>query len=217
MDRRNQEGTRLLEQVVGDDPAKFVESQREKIADDLRAIWRQVHPGRELPDDVIEKVLNELSSRLEKAVEGRLLPKITQRGIQFQAESAGGWGASWGQARSLVAAIARYPRESHTNRFFFQGLRIDPDQLRSAMNVCDDHFLRKDSRRGDPVKTAKAQLDQLQGIVDAQAEERSKCRAVFALIDGKSQEEIDSSLRSSDPARGRASAPAPKSGERREG
>ena len=81
----------------------------------------------------------------------------------------------WGQAFSLLADVAAFPRKALTDSFFLRGLKVPEDDLIEAMNVADDALLRNPRARGIKDR-CKAELNLLARIEKAPMERRTCIR-----------------------------------------
>lgn len=69
----------------------------------------------------------------------------------------------WGQAFSLLADVAAFPRKALTDSFFFRGLKVSEDDLIEAMNVADDALCR-DLRDRSIKERCRQELDMISQI-----------------------------------------------------
>lgn len=184
MERVNNEGQALLAKTVGSNPAKFVALQRERVEKDANEAYQEFFPGRELHTQVVDRIMNELVERLAAARAGTFLPKVSYAQIQFSVNEGSQWVSEWGQALTLLHAVARYPRECITDVRFMWGLRIGKELLLEAMDVAGDAIVAAYNKGSDVVNRAWAELHSLETIMDDTGTARWKCEAIFGLLDG---------------------------------
>lgn len=180
MDRLNEEGQQILKDAVGCGVDAFVESRRAQITRDADAMYKDFYPGGSMPSEHIADIMDDLTARLEAALKGNMLPNVTRTPIQFNAHDSATWCSSWGQALTLLRGIAEFPRKVMSDLYFMRGCRVDPDELRTAMDVCGDVINR------DPLafRRAVAELDTISEIMSSEYDEHAKCAGLLALMDG---------------------------------
>lgn len=122
---------------------------------------------------------------MKQACQGQLLPKITYTPVRFAVvEHASEWASPWGQAASLLQALAEFPRKALADRFFFRDLEaVDDDAVVEAMDLCED-AVRKISNRRDSKQQAKEDLRFLARLSRSQNDARSRCDLIVRLIGG---------------------------------
>ncbi len=177
----NDEASKLLHATVTDDIAAFLNSQRERIWNDVQRMYQAYHPGGKIPDSAFEKIMEELKSRLTRAKGGKLIPKVAYSSIAFNPGKSSEWSSPWGQAFQLLKGIAEFPREVMVNRFFLQGIRTDEDSLILAMDVVDDYLVKEFGNRKS-MQRAKIELELIKTLEGRSAEPLQKCRALWDLI-----------------------------------
>ncbi len=178
----NDEAKKLLGETVGDNIDDFLTKQRERIRADAQRMYEAYHPGGIIPDDAVKNIMEELKGRLGKTRNEALIPKVSYSQVAFNPGQSSQWSSPWGQAFQLLKGIVEFPREAMTNRYFWQGARInDEDELVKAMNVAEDHLVKEYGSR-----KAKQQSEQELALVKAlevsTAEVREKCEALWSLI-----------------------------------
>lgn len=187
----NVEGTTLLQDTIGKNGVDtFVNSQRERLVNDANRMYGDFHPGGTLAQSVIDSIMDELKDRLRKAVGSKLLPQISYTVVQPTQPSDGEWTSRLGQTYCLLLSIAKYPRNIIQNdRYFFRGLKVDEEQLLSAMNVCSDYIL--DHRKERSVyKLVEDELALIAYIENSPADNGRKCKALLDLMKGVAKEAI---------------------------
>ena len=186
------EGQGLLKHLVADDAAGYVKGRLPQIRAEANELYQEFRPGERLSERELVKITTALTERIEHALEGGLVSRVTRSSIGFQAASNSNWISQWGQAYTLLVGIATHARKALTTEFyFFRGLGVDRDELLSAMDVCAAHLLRPDVRwtsRPDALK----ELDQLKLIQQMKARsgetedalQKRRCEAILKLMDG---------------------------------
>jgi hypothetical protein len=114
----------------------------------------------------------------------------------------------WGQAFSLLADVAAFPRKALADSFFLRGLKVPEDDLIEAMNVADGALLRNPRPRGIKDR-CKAELNLLTRIEKAPMESRDRCELVWQILSDNSIEAIDETLKKKEATSQEAKAPLP--------
>lgn len=185
--RANDESRKILDGVLPDGAQKFIKGRQGMIARDANAMYHEFHPGRQLAPDVLETIFTTLAERLGKALSGRFLPQISYADVQPRLAHRSDWESGWGQALTLLQAVAEMPRQVLTEPRFLWGLKIEEDEWLNAMNVADDTLLsgkRPDRRR------AEDELRWLGEIRSAEADSRARCKAILSLLDGNGERAV---------------------------
>jgi hypothetical protein len=182
--KAEESGSAALRAVLGGDTKAFVRSKRESVAKDAQQHYHEFNPGQKIPDEYIEKILQALEDRFDKALTGKFVPDLSEVGTTFRAPREGDSDANWAVARRLLASVAEYPRRALKDyTYFFRGLKVEPEALLQAMNVLDDHIVSLVSdRRAEQI--AKTELDCLEAIEASQISDRDKCVEIMALLKG---------------------------------
>jgi hypothetical protein len=198
LNRLNEEGQGLITKLLRGNVSAFIESKRERLTADISAMYAELgRPGQVTPD-IIERVVDSLKARLDKAESANFMPALSYSNVSFAAME-NSFASPWGQAFSLLKDIAIFPRKAMIDSFFLRGLKIPEDSLIEAMNVADDALLRNNQVRG--IKDhCKAELDLLTRIERAQMEPRSRCNLVCDILAGDSIEKIEETLKKSESA-----------------
>ncbi len=203
MDRVNTEGLRRLNELVNGDPDAYVDSQRPKIVEDANEMYKEFHGADRhgtVTDYVIADIVRELKGRVSEAMSGKhLLPTVTFSSVGFRpGGAADGWSSPWGQALTLVSAIAEFPRELLTNIYFLRGVNFDEEKLMDAMDVWGDHLVAEWKGRGSYHGVrgrAKAELALLKDFRRTSAESRTRCEAIALLLEGDEGVAIRSAMK----------------------
>jgi hypothetical protein len=168
-----------------------VESKRDLVTQDANRQYEEFHPGKCMPDKTINEILRELTERFRKATSGNFLPKVSFVRTGFHLGDDSEQVSEWAGARTLLMAIAEYPRtalKSRTN--FFRGLEVTENDLLHAMNVADDCLVPCwfEPRSLD---IACAELDVLERIRDGEHSDHRKCELILDLLHcGRSLDDI---------------------------
>ncbi len=191
--RTNENGQKLIGDLLKGDVSAFIEGKRDSLTADINAMYVELGRSDRATDDVIERTINDLKDRLGKAQSANFMPKLTYSLISFsRAENTSV--SPWGQAYSLLADIAAFPREALTNKFFFSGLKIDEDDFIEAMNVADDAACKNLHSKGIKER-CKLELNLLSRIEKAPVDARDRCELVSRLIAGDEVNSIDEALK----------------------
>jgi hypothetical protein len=197
LNRLNDEGQKLIADLLKGDVKAFVEGKRDALVTDLNAMHRELGRPGQVTDDVVQRVVQGLIERLTRARGANFMPTLSYSAISFVGSNRN-LISPWGQALSLLMHAARFPREALTDRFFFNGLKIGEDDLIDAMNVADDAVCRDLRARGIKDR-CRAELRLLARIESASVDARERCELTTRLIDGKTAEEIEAALGQKDP------------------
>lgn len=178
----NLEAKQFLDLTIGDTVDSFLAAQRDRIRADAQRMYEAYHPRGKIPMSAVDQIVYELRARLGKTKTHKVLPRVAYSAVAFNPAQSSAWSSPWGQAFSLLKAIADFPREAATDPFFLQGARVDQDQLLDAMNVAGDALLAAE-RKGAPNKRRlKDELDLIRQLESAAGEPRGKCGALWSLI-----------------------------------
>lgn len=180
--RIDEEGRELIGSLLRGDTRAFVEQRLPALKSDLAAILRDCNLSAEVRDDVLNGLAAKLAERLEKAARGRFLPKVAYSAVGFRL-SRSDRASPWGQAFSLLADLAAFPRKALTDPYFLRGLRIPEQELLRAMDVAEDAIFR-DARPGALRDRCREELALLAQIRTAAVEADEKCRLVWRIIRG---------------------------------
>ena len=177
----NDEAKQLLGQTMGDGIEAFLRLQHERIRADAQRMYEAYHPGGKIPDSAVHNILAELKLRLDKTRSHKLIPTVAYSPVAFNPSQKSEWSSPWGQAFALLKGVADFPREAMTNRFFWQGVRTNEDELIHAMDVAGDHLVREYGSR-HAMKRAAEELAWIKGLEESSAETEDKCRVLWTLI-----------------------------------
>ncbi len=183
---RNERGCAILKEGLGgNDVREFIKKRRDKIRDDLDAMYRQLGQGKFVPNDRVKSVLDEIEDRLTVALNSRITPcaicnKIAPPDLTSSVPSE-----NWSQPFSLLLRSARLMRESLIDSYFprrFKGLSFNENNFRDAMNIFDDAIV-----KAPYLHRARAELLDLEKIEKSSEGPKEKCTAVWRIITGKLQ------------------------------
>ncbi len=83
-----------------------------------------------------------MTGRFRKATSGNFLPKVSFVKTSFRLGGNSEHVSEWAAARTIIRAIAEYPRAGLKSRaYFFRGLKVIEEDLLNAMNVADDQLV----------------------------------------------------------------------------
>jgi hypothetical protein len=195
--RANDEGLKLISDLLKGDVDAFLSGKREKLVADLNGIYSQLGRLEHVTPDVVEKVVANLKVRLTKAQSSNFMPKLSYSSISFTS-TEGAFSSPWGQAYSLLSDVAAFPRKAHSDSFFFRGLKTPKKELLVVMDVADDVILR-DPGIFELEDRCKLEIGVLSTIENAPIESKMRCRLVRKIIEGASvssiMEELDKELK----------------------
>lgn len=186
------EGKELLTRLVGEDATGYVQQRLPQIRAEANELYQEFKPGQKLPEPELLKIVSALTERIERALRGGLVPRVTPSLVGFAPASGSTWISQWGQAYSLLLGIATHARKALTQHFYyFRGLSVDRDELLTAMDVCADHLLQADVRWNSRAEALK-ELDELKDIqrMEPRSDEtddellKRKCAAILNLMAG---------------------------------
>jgi hypothetical protein len=180
--RANEEGLKLISDLLKGDLDAFLRGKREKLVFDLNEIYLRLGKPGHLTPEIIDKVIESLRVRLTKAQQSDFMPKITYSSISFSS-TEGPFSSPWAQAYSLLSDIAAFPRKANTDSFFFRGVKTSRQELLSAMDVLSDAIL-CDSKTFEVEDRSKLELALLAAIERAAIDSKTRCTLVRQIIEG---------------------------------
>ena len=196
IEAKNKEARQALARLVGGNARSFVESKKKQIKKDLTTVSKRLEGGDNVSQDALQKVTDGLSSRIQCALDERLLTPVTPSEVRFDLLEKEGWQAPWAQAEKLILALARFPRQVIFGTKALSGLQTSEAKILTAMNIADDIILKKEKEdRWETEYRSRSELKILERIENANIEGRDRCEAIFMLIDGKSRSEIHQFVR----------------------
>jgi len=192
MKRINRDGQDLIANLLEGDVSAFIEAKRAELTIDVNTMYVELGGKGKLTNEAIEQIVKSLKKRLDKADSANFMPMISYSTLSFsRTETASA--SPWGPAFSLLADIAKFPREALSDPFFFRGFQLKEDDLLSAMNVAYDALLR-DTKERAVIDRSKRELVLISPIERAPIEARTRCELVSRLIAGHSIDEIGAAL-----------------------
>ena len=177
----NEDAKKLLGATMGEDIEAFLASQRDRIRSDAQRMYEAYHPGGRIPDNAVTNILDELKTRLDRTKADKLIPRVAYSPVAFNPAHSTEWSSPWGQAFTLLEGVAEFPREAMTNRFFWQGVKTNEEDLIKAMNVAGDYLVAEYGGR-KAMRCAEDELVLIKQLEEAPFESIEKCRALWALI-----------------------------------
>jgi hypothetical protein len=194
--RQEEEGRKLLASIVSGTPEEWVESKRDLVSRDANRQYEEFHPGKRMPEETINEILKALTGRFQKATSGNFLPKVGFVKTSFRLGGDSEHVSDWATARTLLRAIAEYPRTGLKSRaYFFRGLKVSEKDLLGAMNVADDQLV---SRWFQPesLGIALEELEVLEQIDESEQSDHDKCGSILDLLHrAKSLDDIRNSAK----------------------
>jgi hypothetical protein len=137
---------------------------------------------RNFDEETVSKIISGLEERLKEALDGDFLPKVSFATISLESRDASSHVSSWAHARTLLTAIARYPREAITDSYFFRGYRVPLADMLAAMNVAED-CLATNWPDSAARTVADSQLAAIKKIeADSRLNDRDQCEQLLALM-----------------------------------
>lgn len=198
LERVNSEGQRLITDLLKGDARGFVAARKPELLGNIGAMLRELGQERSLTEDAIGKIVQTLEERLKKAQSARFMPKLSYSGVAFHVAD-NEWASPWGQAYSLLADVAEFPRKALTDPFFFRGLRVSEEDLIEAMNVLDDAILRERTLKGIKDR-CKRELELLDRIETSSLESREKCDLVLMVLADATTDVVEKALLEEEPS-----------------
>lgn len=180
--RLNEEGTRLLASLVSGNPEEWIKSKRNLVTRDANRQYEEFNPGAAMPAGTIDDILRALTERFQRATSGNFLPKVGFVRTTFRLSGDSDQVSDWTTPRTLLRAIAEYPRAALKSRnYFFRGLKIAEEELLKAMNVANDQLI-PEWFRPESQEVARAELDVLRQIDESERSDRDKCALILDLL-----------------------------------
>jgi hypothetical protein len=198
LERVNSEGQRLISDLLKGDARGFVAARKPGLLGNIGAMLRELGQERSLTDDAIGKIVQTLEERLKKAQSESFMPKLSYSNVAFHVAD-NKWASPWGQAYSLLADVAEFPRKALTDPFFFRGLRVSEEGLIEAMNVLDDVILRERTLKGVKDR-CKKELELLDRIETSSLESREKCELVLMVLADANTDVVEKALLEKEPS-----------------
>src|ERR1035437_1058658 len=157
--RLDEEGRKLLGSIVSGTPAEWVQSKRDLVTRDANRQYEEFHPGKRMPEETINEILKALTDRFQQATSANFLPKVSFVKTSFRLGGDSEHVSEWAAARTLLRAIAQYPRSALKDRaYFFRGLQVSEEDLLTGMNVVEDPLV-TEWFRPRSLRTARLELE----------------------------------------------------------
>jgi hypothetical protein len=180
--RLEEEGRKLLGSIVSGTPEEWVESKRDLVTRDANRQYEEFHPGKRMPEQTIDEILKALADRFRKATSANFLPKVSFVKIGFRLGGDSEHVSDWAAARTLLRAIAEFPRSALKDRVYFvRGLKVSEKDLLQAMNAGEDHLV---ATWFEPRSTeiAREELEVLARLDGSDSPDRAKCEQILELL-----------------------------------
>jgi hypothetical protein len=183
LQRWNEEGKRTLAKVLGGESVgDFIAKRREAIGANLNVMYRELGQGGVVPDDRLRAVLQQIESRLNDAVNGRITPRAVYNRVAPPDLTETAPDENWGQPLSLLGHSARTLRKSLVDPYVsrrFAALSFSADDFRAACDPFGDVMAKsRDSRR------AEQELARIEAIVEGTGSAKESARAVWGIVKG---------------------------------
>ena len=180
--RLEEDGRNLLDSIVSGTPKEWVESKRDLVTRDANRQYEEFHPAKRMPEETINEILGALTERFRKATSANFLPKVSFVKTGFRLGGDSEHVSDWAAARTLLRAVAEYPRSALKNRaYFFRGLQVKEEALLQAMNVVADPLV-AEWFQPRSLETAREELEVLDQIDDSDRPDRDKCELILYLL-----------------------------------
>ena len=198
LNRVNEEGKKLISDLLRGDVRAFIEARRGKLINDIIEMHKALGRQGRIPEAVINEIISNIEGRLEKAQSVSFMPELSYSAVSF-VRTESGQISPWGQAYSLLKDIAAFPRKILTDSFFLRGIKVEEEDLIEAMNVADDVLCRDFRSRGIK-KRCTEELGLLALIDGTPMESRERCELVRRILAGDSIEKINQVIKERRPS-----------------
>jgi hypothetical protein len=185
-------GKAIIGDLIKGDLTAFLKSRREKLVVDLNEVLAELGHSGKVTEETVDLVMARQRQRLEKAENFDFLPKLSYSRVSFVAREDG-FSSPWGQAFSLLADLAAFPRRVICDPYFLRGIEISEDALLDAMDIGEDVVAKERNSRGIR-DHCKAGLGFLSRLEKANLDARKRCDLVHGLIVGQSLNELEKTL-----------------------
>ena len=186
-----------MTKLVGGNSKDFVEGKKNKVNKDLTNVYRRLGGTGDLPQRVLTKVMDNLDSRIHRALGAQIVTPVTFSQVSFDLAETEDWQAPWAQAEKLVLALARFPRKAIRRPNVLSGMETSLSEILAAMNIVDDEILKVYMEdRSESEQKARSELFTISWIENARIGGRDRCEAAFMVIDGKPPKEIQNFIQS---------------------
>jgi hypothetical protein len=197
---KNEEAQKALAKLVGGNAENFVTNKIAKIRQDLAVVYRRLGGNGDVPASALTELVDDLTLRIEHAFGEQFVAPVTFSEVHFSLPKESSSQAPWAQAKKLILALARFPREVLARPKALSGLQTPRPEILTAMNVEDDAILKVANGRQREDR-ARAETQILDRITGAKITDRDSCEAGFMLIDGRSSIDIDRFIAEKESAR----------------
>ncbi len=192
LDRQNEEGTKAIQDTIGNDIAAFMKRERKRIEKDAAEMYRGLHPNAQLPSLTVDKIMDALRERLEKQKDAQFLPSVSRARLSFtvdtssfgKPESKKAWEDPWAPAAQFVYELALYPRKAASDgKYFLRGFGLRAEEVLDAMNLVNDFYLKLPTEELHYLK-AKEEVARLESLRDAVTDNRKLCELLLEYMSG---------------------------------
>lgn len=119
IERLNEEGQKLISDLINGDVDEFIKGKRNNLVADVNAMYLELGGMGQVSENMIYKIIENLKDRLSKVKSAKIMPTISYSKISFTSTD-NQISSPWGQAFSLLADVAAFPRKALTDSFFFR-------------------------------------------------------------------------------------------------
>ena len=196
LERRNQDGLKLLWEAIsgGKIPVptdkeavasvdQLIAAKEQEIRTDLGKMYNDLGKGSVVPEGKIRTVLDDVRTRLTKAISAPLAPRVIHNSISAPSLGKGQLSDNWSQPLSLLVESTRLFRESLTDPYFsrkFVGLSFTEAEYLIAMDIFGDPILQTKNKA-----KANEELDYLDYIIAFDdGDSQKKCQLIWTEILG---------------------------------
>jgi hypothetical protein len=116
VNRVNEEGQKLILDLLGGDIDAFIDAKRAALVADINGMHTELGRSGQVTDRVIGEVVENLKDRLRKVQSANSMPKLSHSVVSFS-RTDNTMVSPWGQAFSLLADVAAFPRKALTDSF----------------------------------------------------------------------------------------------------
>lgn len=191
MKAREECAKELLKGIVGDDLEEFIAKNRSGVKKDFEAAYRKINKTRTVPSHLFAELMSQLRSRIQVAMEKPIITRVTYSNVRFNFDRTSEFEAPWAQIEKLLLGLAKFPRMNMPRLNSLSFSAIDPEKLLNAMDVANDNILKIwRENRERATRRARAELNVVKWIEDADIGNRQRCEACFRLMRGDQSMDI---------------------------
>lgn len=204
IEKRNQDAGGVLAAKVGDID-DFLKTIEPTIQRDAQRVYERMMPGERMNNKMLSQVMGDIRLRVQAAMSGPMLPRITYMPVEFRPmEGDGNATSSWGGAYKLLLHIARYPADvAKEGKFFERGfLASKPEEVTKAMDVLGHAWFRQPEALADYKKAREEWIPIFEALEESTALLAARCRALLSVIDTGKTDEIQALTDQEEPGGG---------------